>query len=91
MARLTRPASNRPPSGSLLAVARRLRLGGPGGVSVRIGQTSGIRYVANSESMLRSPRCAALGRTRWWGFIQRQWLGRILWIAPWSIGQDPPV
>jgi hypothetical protein len=36
------------------------RLGSPGGVSVRIGQTSGIRYVANSESVLRSPRCAAL-------------------------------
>jgi len=62
----------------------------PAVVSVRIGQTSGIRYVANSESVLRSPRCAALGRTRWRGFVQRQWLGRILWIASWSIGQDPP-
>jgi Rrf2 family protein len=27
-------------------------------VSVRIGQASGIRYVANSESVLRSHRCA---------------------------------
>ncbi len=76
MARVTRPGNPSPKRVASDPIARRPRLGSPGGVSVRIGQTSGITYVANSESVLRSPRCAAFRRIRWRGFVHRQlsWL-----------------